>query len=302
MTGRGPRSDATAGGPQPPVGPVVTGQPVPSDPAVTDDEATSLARYYDLDLADDPGDLDLYLALADRVGDPVFELACGTGRLAVPLAAAGHTVVGLDRDAAMLSRAGERWKAVQAVPAEAGGVRDVGTRGSLELVEGDLFSAEIGARHALVLLALNTLLMLGDATRLVRALEVMARHLRPGGLAVVDVWLPGADDLALFDGRVVHEWRRHDDATGDLVAKQASGRYDAAVRQIELDTWFDAWPAGGGPVIRHARHDVIQLVSADELRSAAAAAGMRIDQLGRNYALDPFGPGADRVVLVAGLV
>ena len=39
---------------------------------------------------DDPGDVDLYLALAKRTGGPVLELAAGSGRLAVPLAEAGH--------------------------------------------------------------------------------------------------------------------------------------------------------------------------------------------------------------------
>ena len=65
----------------------------------------ALARLYDLDLSEDPGDLDLYLALAERTGGPILELAAGTGRLAVPLAAAGHQVTGVDLDPAMLARA-----------------------------------------------------------------------------------------------------------------------------------------------------------------------------------------------------
>jgi hypothetical protein len=48
--------------------------------------ADALARLYDLDLAEDPGDLDLFLALAARTGGPILELAVGTGRLALPLA------------------------------------------------------------------------------------------------------------------------------------------------------------------------------------------------------------------------
>ena len=45
----------------------------------TPDRATAdaLARFYDLDLVDDPGDLDLYLALAERTGGPILELAVG---------------------------------------------------------------------------------------------------------------------------------------------------------------------------------------------------------------------------------
>jgi SAM-dependent methyltransferase len=67
--------------------------------------ADALARLYDLDLAEDPGDIDLYLALAGRTGGPIVELACGSGRVAIPIAAAGHEVTGVDLDPAMLVRA-----------------------------------------------------------------------------------------------------------------------------------------------------------------------------------------------------
>ena len=80
--------------------------------------AAALARLYDLDLTDDPGDLDLYLALADRAEGPILELAVGTGRLAVPLAEAGHLVTGVDLDPAMLDRARRRARA--APPARTG--------------------------------------------------------------------------------------------------------------------------------------------------------------------------------------
>ena len=68
------------------------------DPSIASDPATAdaLARFYDLDLRDDPGDLDLYLALAERTGGPILELGAGTGRLAVPLAAAGDRVSAVD--------------------------------------------------------------------------------------------------------------------------------------------------------------------------------------------------------------
>ena len=49
--------------------------------------AAALARLYDLDLSEDPGDLDLLPRARGRAGGPVLELAVGSGRLAVPLAA-----------------------------------------------------------------------------------------------------------------------------------------------------------------------------------------------------------------------
>jgi ubiquinone/menaquinone biosynthesis C-methylase UbiE len=97
---------------------------------VTDESRSvpaALARLYDLDLVEDPGDIDLYLALASRTGGPILELAAGTGRVTVPLAEAGHRVTAVDIDPAMLARARDR---VAAAPKAADD--------RIELVEADL--------------------------------------------------------------------------------------------------------------------------------------------------------------------
>ena len=259
---------------------------------ISSSDPAALARLYDLDLAIDPGDLDLYRALASRTGGPVLELAVGTGRLAVPLAAEGYGVVGIDRDAAMLARAGGRWREAQA----AGSVRP---GGSLELIAGDLFAADHGPQFGLVLLALSSLLLLGGASRQADALAVMARHLRPDGVAVVDVAVPDAGALAAYDGRISLEWMREDPAVGDHVSKMMSATYDAAARRVELTTIFESAAARGGALARHVRQDVIHLLSVDELLRAAADAGLEVEALGADYELSPLGPGADRAVLVA---
>jgi SAM-dependent methyltransferase len=257
-------------------------------------EQRLLARYYDLDLADDPGDLDLYRALAQRTGGPILELAAGTGRIAAELAADGHEVVALDVDDAMVERAAVRWSEL--------GRRAGKSGGSLELVHGDLFEANLGSRFTLVILALNSLFLLGDTRRQARALAVMAQHLRPGGLAVVDVWLPAPDDLALFDGRVQLEWVRDDSETRRQVLKLASARYEHALRRVELTQVFESTPMRGGAVARHLRRDTLHLSSAAELTAMAEAAGLRVDELAGGYDLAPFGPEANRAVLVATLV
>lgn len=259
----------------------------------TPTRAELLARWYDLDLHDDPGDLDLYLALAGRGGAPILELAAGSGRLAIPLAAAGHDVVACDTDVAMLDRARAAWAA-------AGPGRR--PRGTLDLVQADLLDLDLGPRFGLVILALNTLLLLETAERQQAALAVMARHLLPDGRAVVDVWLPGPDDLRLYDGRVLLEWERADDASGQRVAKFAAARHDPATGLVELTTIFDAWPAEGGAPSRVSRTDRLRLVGAAELQLMAKAAGLRVETIGADHGLAPFGPGAERVVLVAGLV
>jgi len=256
----------------------------------TESRAAALARLYDLDLAEDPGDLDLYLALAGRVAGPIVELAVGTGRVAVPLAAAGHRVVGVDADPSMLARARAR--------ADRAGA-DVA--GRLELVEADLVEADRAAANAgtfgMAILALNSILLLSERGRQRAAISTMARLLAPGGIAVVDTWLPEAADLAGFDGRLSLEWLRTDPETDLEVTKVAAAWYDPATRVVTLTTIFEEGEPGSQPA-RWTRSDALRLTSADELQAHAEDAGLVVEQLAGDYELSPFGPGSDRVILI----
>lgn len=251
-----------------------------------------LARYYDLDLLDDPGDVDMYVALAAAHDGPVLELAAGSGRICVALAGAGHDVTGVDRDPDMLGRALDAWQRFpdQGAPVVAGG--------ALHLVEYDIADLRLERRFGLVILALNTLLLLGDRAAQQQALTVMARHLAPTGRAVIDVWLPAPEDLALYDGRLMLDWVRHDPDTAELVAKSSSAHYAAATQTATLTTIFDAWH-DGGPMRRTMRSDEICFIGASELRSLAAAAGLTVETSGQDYEMTPLAGDGERVILVA---
>ncbi|MFO1539591.1 MAG: class I SAM-dependent methyltransferase [Chloroflexota bacterium] len=256
---------------------------------MTEARAARLARWYDLDLLDDPGDLALYQALAAQADGPVLELAAGSGRIAVPLACAGHAVTALDNDAGMLARCAAAWATARGRrPAE-----------GLACVHADLRDARLGASFALVILAQNAIALLPDAAGRQAAFATVAAHLAPGGRVVADLLLPSAAELSEHDGRVRLEWLRPDPETGESVAKLTAARHDAALRVTELVQVFDATPADGGPVHRTTRTDRIALLSADELVGLADGAGLVVETLAGDLDLSPFGSGAERVVLVA---
>jgi SAM-dependent methyltransferase len=249
--------------------------------------AAALARLYDLDLVDDPGDLDLYLALADRADGPILELAVGTGRLAIPLAEAGHLVTGVDLDPAMLDRARAR-------------ARGTAGQDRLTLVESDMVGLRLAdaGRYGLAFIALNSLLVLPTRVAQLAAVRALADHLAPGGLAVVDVWLPDADDLARFDGRIMLEWPRLDPETGAIVTKVGSAQHDAASASVTLTTIFEEGGQGGA-TRRWVRRDRLRLVSADELRGFAEDAGLIVELLAGGYDMGAMGPGSERAILLA---
>ena len=102
----------------------------------------------------------------------------------------------------------------------------------------------VGDGFALALIALNTLMLLGDRTGQAAAVRVLADHLAPGGIAVVDVWLPDADDLARYDGRLILEYARDDPETGRTVVKTGAATHDAATQTVTLTTIFDEGASG----------------------------------------------------------
>jgi SAM-dependent methyltransferase len=251
--------------------------------------ADALARLYDLDLLDDPGDLDLWLALAEKTGGPILELMCGTGRLAVPLAEAGLVVTGVDLDPAMLDRAAARAAAA-----------DEDARPRLELVLADVAGLELpgAGTYRLAFVALNSMLLLRTREAQQAAWRAMASHLAPGGLAAMDAWLPDAADLARYDGRLHHEYLRRDPEHGGWVSKTAAAQFDAATGTVALTTFFDEGDPGQPP-IRWFRRDVVRLTSADEQRALAESAGLRVELIAGGYDLETLGPHDDRLILLA---
>ena len=250
--------------------------------------AAALARLYDLDISEDPGDLDLYLALAARGDGPILELAVGTGRLAVPIAAAGHRVTGVDIDPAMLARARAR--------ADRSGVAP----DALDLVEADMVGLRLpaGQTFGLAFLALNSIVVLGTRAAQKSAVQTLADHLAPGGIAAIDVWMPDVEDLARLDGRIVLEWPRTDPETGHLVTKAGSAQYESATGMVTLTTIFEEGGQGEPPV-RWVRSERLRLVSADELRRFAEDAGLEVEVVAGGYDLEPLGAGGDRAVVIA---
>ena len=161
-----------------------------------------------------------YRSLAGRCGGPVLELACGTGRLSVPLAQDGHEVVGVDISAAMLSRARLKAKAAGVV---------------IEFVEDDMRSFDLGRAFAFIMVSCNSLSHLTTNDELVGALRRIAGHLAPGGLLAFDIVNPRIADLGRVNraGVDMFDEGSSANATEELLA------YDP-VGQIRVIQWHVA--------------------------------------------------------------
>jgi len=131
---------------------------------------------------------------------PVVELGVGTGRIAVPVAAAGLSVIGVDRSEGMLDVCRRR--------AEAAGVSD-----NLDLRVGDFRQPPVTERVALVMCPFRAYLHLPDEDReRVAALRAAHDLLVPGGGLAFDVFAPSSDDIAETHARWIERepgiWER----------------------------------------------------------------------------------------------
>ncbi len=109
-------------------------------------------------------------------GGRVLELGVGTGRLAVPMAAAGLQVVGVDSSEAMLDRLTER---------------DVTS--DVTTIHGDMVADLPDGPFDAVLVAYNTIFNLLDEIAQQRCFVEVAERLRPGGAFAVEAFVPDAD-------------------------------------------------------------------------------------------------------------
>ena len=111
----------------------------------------------------------------------VLELACGTGRIAIPLAQRGLAVTGIDYTAEMLALAREKAKAKGA---------------SVKWVEGDMRSFELGRKFGSVLLLSNALWHLHEVADFEACMRCVRRHLASGGVFVLSLFIPAISILA----------------------------------------------------------------------------------------------------------
>ena len=149
----------------------------------------AIARLYDPWSRSVTEDVSFYVAEARGVSPgPVVELGVGTGRIAVPIAAEGIRVIGIDSSTGMLEVCRER--------AESAGVA-----GLVELHLGDLRAPPVSDRVQLVLCPFRSYLHLRTDEERLGALRAARELLVPGGRLVFDVFAPGSDDIAETDGR-----------------------------------------------------------------------------------------------------
>jgi SAM-dependent methyltransferase len=245
-----------------------------------------LADLYDLVYAD-RDDHAFWAAVAPDEG-AVLEVACGTGRVLIPLARAGHEITGVDLSAQMLERCRQK------LAAEAAEVRR-----RVTLVQADMASFDLGRRFALVALPFRGFQHLTSVGRQMACLSRCHAHLLPGGRLVIDLFNPdpsllyehgdpeeeAAEVVEAPDGRRVRWWGRVTE-------------YGRAYQTNACEMTYEVTaPDGGTHVVKETFP--MRYIWRYELEHLLARTGFRVVELYGDYDRSPFDDDAPELIAVA---
>lgn len=249
-----------------------------------------VAELYD-QLVTDTEDIALIRRLiGTRKGLRILEPFCGTGRVLIPLALDGHTVVGLDRAQGMLSRAKAKARALAPEVQE-----------RITLLQRDVLREAWPAGFDLVILGGNCLYELATPEEQAQVIASAANALRPGGHLLVD-----NDHM---EGTLDHSW--YDPPVREGVFPSGECADGTCLRSRWEVIWYDpprrlirflrhtriAFPDGRTAEVQYVQQK--HPVSADEVASWLTARGLEIEHMWGNYDRSPYTDSAPRAIFWA---
>jgi SAM-dependent methyltransferase len=238
-----------------------------------------LADLYDLEYSHDY-DLPFWLSLAEREGGPIVEWGAGTGRLTIPLAAAGFDVTGVELSERMVEVGRKKGEAV-------------------EWVRGDMRSAKLEQHYALTVCGFNSFLCLLSVDDALAFLRNACAHLEPGGLLGIEVSAFSPEELVGPAGgpELRHDFTR--ELPDGRLDRFSVSRYDAASQVLRMRLFYELYDASGELKEQRAHDLTIRVVGRGELELMLRLAGFEVEAVYGGFEGEPFASESDHLIVLA---
>ena len=240
------------------------------------------ARRYDLVMGEyASGDmLEFYRRQISHYGQPALELACGTGRLTIPLAEDGVDIVGLDISPQMLELAEMKAR---------------GRRLRLPFVRGDVRAFDLGRKFRFIFIPAQSLSHLHKREDLEACFACVRQHLAEGGRFLIELFNPSVKILAREPEQHYPAGRgEYTEADGGgRVIVTAQARYDAATQVNHIRYYFRS-EKGEGEVLSFEMRQFFP----QEIDALLVYNGLRIERKYGNYEEAAFGNDSPKQLIV----
>ncbi|MFN0249617.1 MAG: class I SAM-dependent methyltransferase [Kofleriaceae bacterium] len=223
------------------------------------------AALYDYEYRRRRADVTFYRQLAKKrlgASGRILELGAGSGRVTIPLARDGHTVLGIDQMPPMLARLHQR--AQKVAPS---------VQKRIQTKVADLCTFAVPGVYPLAIAAFNVIEHLYTRVELHACLRQVAAHLEPGGAFAFDVQLPDLEWLVRDPTKRWAKTRFTDPTTGRAMLYSTNHDYDPVTQICVIRLYYE--PADGkGPT------KIVKLTQRKyfpaELEALVAHAGFRV--------------------------
>ncbi len=238
------------------------------------------AKFYDL--FGSKKDLEFYKGFALQSGNNALELGVGTGRVAIPLAKAGVTVVGIDNSVHMLRIAREKL----ANETEA-------VRRRVILERGDMSNFELKQSFPFIYIPASTFDHNITVEEQKQTLSCIYKHLEKNGTLAFDL------EQATSDRPETSWWiDRKETDDGRTVVRSIFTRRDMAKRTCSLDLFFDVYK-DGKLLERYHEYGEVALISRSEVMKLLEETGFEVESIFGDFDKKKYRTDTPRIVLVA---
>jgi SAM-dependent methyltransferase len=248
------------------------------------------AKYYDgaYSAKHDLVDLPFYLELAERSPGPVLEIACGTGRVLLPIARKGIEVHGVDNSRPMLTIL----KASLAdEPQE--------VRQRVTLHEGDMRDFRLGKRYPLVIIPFRAMQHMHTVQDQISALRTAALHLGDGGFLAFDVFYPKFDVLNSGIGEEVAEMEWSPSSNSEEVVRRYFRKESVdKINQIFYFTFIYRTLRAGGLIREETEAFQLSYFTYPHLRALFLLAGLEVVAEYGSFARTPLDNTAEQMIFL----
>lgn len=229
-------------------------------------------------------DVDLYQNYAELCGGSLLELACGSGRLLLPLARDGYTITGVDTSANMLALA-------------RGNVQEAKLATRVTLVQQDMCTLELDGKFKLAFVALGSFAHLTSRKAQQQALASIRKHLTARGMFILDISNADARYMESLSGQLLHQgtWQRDD---GTMLTHMVSPAASATRHLLELTHFYDQH-VQGGQVNRTVITTHLHLFERIEMDLLLEQAGFVIKDVYGDYDLSAYTLESPRMIFIA---
>lgn len=243
-------------------------------------------RLYDLFNQKCKDDIQLYIDLF-RDADKVLELGVGTGRIAIPLAEQGISIVGVDISLEMLDLL--RKKLISSSPT---------IKKRIELIQQDFCKLSIAEKFNYAVYPFCTFNYLLTLTQQVEALTALKKHLNKDAIVVFDLMTINTFKDMLYKTDIVPFETTYDSEMGLDVIMLTQGFFNQATQVYTQERFFKYYTNLDGVLEKRVRM-TNRIFFLGEFQMLLEKCGYKIKELYGSYKLSPFTTASENLIVIA---